>query len=588
MLAILRKDLSEQSHLLAPACLLALVGLVVFTSRGPIQADPMLAAFDAFVLLCAAPLALLLVRQLVVVEYVRRGFDALEPLPVSQAGVLGAKALVGLALLAGVVLAGATMTASALRLVTEQPPPPAALAARAMAFLLAVHGAAFLAATTGRHRHAVALAAAAALGGAARTGLVDLERLGPVALARGGFWSVDGPFDPPALEAAGLGLGALALAFVLGCARRGRLARAWSGPWRAGDAARALALALAAGAVWADERWAQRPPVRLEGAVEAVGAVSVRVPAPDQAARAAEVAALAATLLDDLARRSGVAAPPVAVEVGAGLPPTTTERLDPGAARGLLLRAAFTDPAWDAGAFAAALLEEATDALPLAAPGLARDGYPTWRAQRAAPALAPAARLEAAWALEALGGAPPLGAWSSVAERVGPRAARALSAWVLERLEASRGEEAVDALVAAALRGRAPPRAPLDAAFEAALGAAAAALTATLAAELARLPRPAAIVVEAEPDGALRFSAAPGREREAGLPCALLHGLDGPREPLRRDEALVGGPPGRTLARYPAGAVVRCGLAVPAPVVGGELVVAWRRLVVGEAGGGGP
>lgn len=577
MLAIIRKDLSEQSLLLAPGCLLALAGLVVLTSRGPVQADAMLRAFDAFVLLCAAPLALLLVRQLVVVEYVRRGFDALEPLPVSQVGVLAGKALVGLALLAGVALAGATMTASALRLVTDQPPAPAALAARAFAFLLAVHGLAFLAATTGRHRHAVVLAAAAALGLAARLGLADLERLGPARLARGGFYAADGPFDPPAVEAAALGLGALALGFVLGCARRGRLARAWSGRWTPADAARALALVVVAGAVGFDEAWTRRPPVTLEGAAEVQGGVSVRVPAPDQAARAGEVAALAVALLDDLAARSGAPAPPAAVELGPGLPPATSQRLDPGGARGLLVRTPFTDPAWDAGAFGAFLLEEAAGEVAGAAPGAARDGYPLWRAQRAAPGLAPQVALEAAWALEALGGAPPPGAWGQVAERLGPSAARAVGAWALERVARDRGADAVERLVTDALRGRADPTL-----IEAALAAGAP------TADLARLPRPAAIEVEAEADGSLRFSVAPGRAPEAGLPCALLHRVDGERGPLRRDEALVGGPPGRTLARYPAGTVVRWAVALPAPVVGGELVVAWRRLVVGEAPRGGP
>ncbi|MBX3466815.1 MAG: hypothetical protein KF878_07950 [Planctomycetes bacterium] len=337
MLAIIRKDLSEQSLLLAPGCLLALAGLVVLTSRGPVQADAMLRAFDAFVLLCAAPLALLLVRQLVVVEYVRRGFDALEPLPVSQAGVLAGKALVGLALLAGVALAGATMTASALRLVTDQPPAPAALAARAFAFLLAVHGLAFLAATTGRHRHTVVLAAAAALGLAARLGLADLERLGPARLARGGFYAADGPFDPPAVEAAALGLGALALGFVLGCARRGRLAHAWSGRWFQ-PTRRALTTGRRRRRRF-DRAWTRRPPVTLEGAAEVQGA--------DQAcASPRPIGPRARPRWRRWPRRSATSPPALrriqrrrrGWRTGPGLPPATTQRLDTGGARGLLVR----------------------------------------------------------------------------------------------------------------------------------------------------------------------------------------------------------------------------------------------------------
>src|SRR5690606_32562188 len=141
-----------------------------------IHPDALLRAFDLFVLALAAPLAVLSVRQLVVTELVRRGLDVLEPLPVSLPAAMLAKALTGFVMAMGVVVAGAGVTTSALRLLTEVPPGATlALTGRAGAFVLAVHGAAFLLACTGRHRHALLLASVAVLGLAQRAGL-DLER----------------------------------------------------------------------------------------------------------------------------------------------------------------------------------------------------------------------------------------------------------------------------------------------------------------------------------------------------------------------------------------------------------------------------
>lgn len=618
MLAIIRKDLAEQSFILAPACLLALVGLVTLVSRGPVHADSLLRAFDAFVVLCAAPLGLLAVRQLVVVEFVRRGFDALEPLPVSLPAALAGKALTGFVLVASVLAAGAAVTTSALRLLTEVPPgATVALAARAASFALAVYGAAFLLACTGRHRHTALLAAVVALGAAQRAGLVELERLAPWRLARGGFYGAGAPFDGPAGDAAVMGLLSLALGVALASSRRGRLARAWSGSWTVADGGRALALGLVAVAVLGADRLGERPPLRLEGAAARRGEVSVRLPAPEHAARAEAVAALAAAALDDWAARAGAAALPVVIDLAPGLPPDASQRLDAGGARGLLLRTAFTDPAWDPAAFQAYLLGELTaDAAP---PGsdLALDGFPLWRAQTdgasdGALALRGRIELHAAWTIEALGGLPPLAEWPRVQERVGPAAARALAAWVLARLADLHGAPALDHLLEDALRARpfqrafgAGPLARLQAlagarapALDEALARAATALTAARADELGALPRPALVLIEAEPDGALRFSVSPGPGCPTGLPCALLHTperADGASRPrlsasagARRDEALVGGPAGQTLWRYSAGADVRCGLAVPAPVVGGELVLAWRRVVVGAPAGAGP
>lgn len=608
MLAVIRKDLAEQSFVLAPACMLALVGLVALASRGPVHPDALLRAFHTFVVALAAPLAVVGVRQLVVNEFVRRGFHALEPLPVSIPRVLLGKAVTSFMLAGGVVVAGAAVTTSALRLLTDLPPDAAqALVTRAAAFVLAVHGAAFLLACTGRHRHAVLFAAIAVLGAAQRAGL-DLERLGPWRLARDGFFGPGDALDPAAMEAGLIGLAGIALGTALASVRRSRLARAWSGRWRAADAGRALALAVVAAAIVGGERLAARPALRLEGATIERGVVSVRVPSPEHEERAALVADLAARVMDDWARRTGADAPPLGVELAAGLPPDATRRLEAAGAHGLLVATAFTAPAWDPAAFRAALLGELVADAGGSANDLALDGLPLWLAQREATAAADALRarveLHAAWAIETLGGLPPLADWPRVTDRVGPRAARALAAWVLDRLAAHHGPDAVDRLLDAALRARpierafgGGPLARLAAAtgadagdLDAALAREAAALTAARAGDLAALPRPAHVQVEAEPDGALRFEVSPGPGCPADTLCALVHAPATDRAPWRprRDEALVGGPAGRTLARYAAGRAVRCGVAVPAPVDGGELVVGWRRVVVGAAAGAGP
>ena len=112
-------------------------------------------------------------------------------------------------------------------------------------------------------------------------------------LARGGFYGAGEAFDAQAIESAAIGATGLVLGITLACVRRGRLSRAWSGPWTTADAARAVAFALLA-AVSASRATAERPAVRLQGAVATVGAVGVRVPGPEHEARAGEVAALAA------------------------------------------------------------------------------------------------------------------------------------------------------------------------------------------------------------------------------------------------------------------------------------------------------
>lgn len=603
MLAVIRKDLSEQSFILAPACLLALTGLVALASRGPLLADAFLRAFDLFVLACAAPLALLFVRQLVTVELTSRGLDFLETLPISRLSVLGGKALMGAFLLAAVLGTGAAVTTSAMGLLAEVPPgATSALTARAGAFVLAVYGLAFLLACLGRHRYAALFAGLAALALFERGG-VDPARLGPARLARGGFYGAGEAFDAAAIESAALGAAGLVLGLTLACVRRGRLSRAWSGPWTTADAARAVALGLLA-AVALHRGAVEQPALRLEGAVATVGVVGVRIPGPEHEARAAEVAALAAGALDDLTTRLELgAALPVAIEPAPGLPPDMSARLDHGAARGLLVRTAWLDPAWDAGEFRAFLVEEALRGLRPAAPDLALDGYALWRAQQGDPALRGRVRLHAAWAIEALGGAPTLGAWDAVHAKLGPDAARSLAAFCLEQL--ARGDErVVDRLARAGLRARLLERVLGGGAdrFEEATGSsvadldqelarAASALVAERARDLAALPHPSHVLVEAEPDGALRFSVSAGPGCVVGLPCALLHAEardDGPAR-LRRDEALVGGPAGRTIALYAPRARVRCAVAVPAPVPGGELVLAWRWLEVSpRAPGGGP
>lgn len=611
MIPVLRRDLAEQSWLLAPGCLVALTGLVLLASRGPLHVDGLLGAFDDFVLLCVVPLVLLTVRQLVVVEYVRRGIDLLETLPISWPAAVVGKLLAGAALVGGVLAAGAATTASALQLFRELPPGASeALVARGGAFTLAVYGGAFLLATFGRHRHAVLLGAVAAGGLLERAGALQRESLlavGPARVARDGFMGPGVPFDRPTIESIVLGVACLALGLVLACVGRRRLVRAWSGPWTTADAGRALGLGLLALLVTVGPRAGQPPALRLEGEAARTTDVAVRVPGPDRAARAAEVAALTQGVLDELATRLELPPTPVGIEPGIGLPLATSERLQARAARGLLVRTPWTLAGWDEAAFRVFLASAAlADAGP-PGPDLALDGYPLWLVSRDDAALRARVELHAAWALETLGGLPRPEQWAEVHARVGPDAAASLGAWILAQL----GDDAPHAAARAALRARTRPFARvLDggdagrlalasggarADLEATLERAAAALQASRAAELAALPRPTLVQVDADAEGALQFTVTPGPGCVAGSPCALLHrplsGAAGSEEtalPRRRDEALVGGPPGRTEVRYPWDAAVRVAIAVPAPVPSGELVLSWRRLVVSRPRAAGP
>src|SRR5688500_2468981 len=126
MLAVLRRDLSEHGWVLVPASLLALAGLVLQASTRSFHETALLRAFDGFMLLCLTPLAVLAIRQLVVVEYQRRGVDLLETLPVSWPAVLVGKLLLGASLIAGVLVTGAGLIASALGWLKGGEPPEGA------------------------------------------------------------------------------------------------------------------------------------------------------------------------------------------------------------------------------------------------------------------------------------------------------------------------------------------------------------------------------------------------------------------------------------------------------------------------------
>ncbi|MBD8528943.1 MULTISPECIES: ABC transporter permease subunit [unclassified Massilia] len=469
MRALLYKEWREHRWvLLAMLLLLALAQAGALRAAG-MMGSPMV-AYQKIVVLMAPLLALVLASRLVVREYMGRTQLFLETLPVSRTQVLAVKWLLGGALL---LLSMAACLSATLLVARGQvvltPHYVAMVAIRSASFVFFAYALAFAVGLTGRYRYVIWGLLFVCTVTANATGQLAIENWAPFYLVQESMVYERQTLPLPAvLVTCAIGAALVAATLVLALAAEGSLVVALSRRMRPREKSAVtigfLALLMAFTVI---ETRKPKPPFELAHAVRSARGPAVAVGLAGSADGAQQ---LADALASDLARMQAF--------LGLRNPPALTalpdDALDGDAfqravlpnADGVVVRAAFTDSAFDSAGFRAYALASWMQwhSRERAAEEERRwllDGTAQWLVARDLPQQQEKLALRAAFAARLLQARPDgarraLNAWLGVREELGPCLADALAWRMVGSLAQHMGEPRFQALARSVLAERPP------------------------------------------------------------------------------------------------------------------------------------
>lgn len=469
MRALLTKEWREHRWvLLAMLVLLGLAQAVVLLGARK-MGSPMV-AYQRIVVLMAPLLALVVVNRLVVREYMGRTQLFLETLPVSRSQVLATKWLLGITLLLLAMAAcfGATLFVARGQVLLT-PHYVALVAARSAGFVLFTHALVFLVGLTGRYRYIVWLLLLLCTAAADTVGQLSMANWPPFQLVQEAmvYERLTLPLQAVLLTCA-IAAALVAATFALALAAEGSLVVALSRRMRSREkSAVTIGILALLAAVSVIEARKPKPPFKLARAVRSTGGPPVAVGIAGTATAAEE---LANALSSDLARLQAFLAlrdPPALTALpDDALDGDAFQRAALPEADGVVVRAAFTDDAFDREGFRAYALASWMGWH--ARGGVVRedrrwllDGVAQWLVARDLPQHQDRLALRAALGARLLqaraGGAErAVHAWLGVREELGPCLADALAWRMVAALAQDMGEARFQALARAALAERAP------------------------------------------------------------------------------------------------------------------------------------